>query len=151
MENDWISSWESLGARAPESLMDARLEAHWASQTLAAAGYSQIPPRPDDSHTALDYRPGDGSLVTEAFAENRRIALRLSDLTLFVLDADRTSAEYVLAGRTLDQAFAWLHETLGCGRLERPTYDMPPHPIAEGKPFSAVDRDSLAELVRWYS
>src|SRR5215813_7972080 len=97
--------WEPLGAVPPRELVPARLVLHWAAQLVAAAGAALLPPRPDDSQSALGF--AGGALLGQPIA-GRAVALRAPELVLFV--ADR---KLELAGKTRDDALAWLGAALG--------------------------------------
>jgi hypothetical protein len=148
---DWLSGWEPLGKCALDRLSEARLQAHWAAQALAAVAFAYVPVESDDSHTSLAFALASRHLVCEPFDTGRRVALRLSDLTLIVLQDERPIHELGLSGQTLAQAFDFVSTTLGDRRLSRPSYDMPAHGIGDGAAFSLPDSEALAELGRWYA
>ncbi len=95
-----------------------------------------------------------GALVGQPLG-GARLALRPSDLTLFVLAGEpQPVAELALPGHTLAEAYAWVSGALGRGgRRERglvhPGYELPPHPIAEGGRFEIAEGQD--ELARWYA
>jgi hypothetical protein len=138
--------WKPLGAVDPESLTEARLQAHWAAQLVSAVGTSRLDPAADFSHANLGWDAGRGLLAGRAVEDGRFAALRLSTLTLVVGDA-----EYPLDGHTLDEGLAWLVEQTGGQGLERPEHDLPSHAVGEGERFSVGDRGpALAELEAWF-
>jgi hypothetical protein len=124
-----------------DTLIDARLQLHWAAQIAAGVGRTLVPPRPDDSHTAFTF--SDGALWQEP-AGGHVAGLRLADLTL-LYDAE----PFPLRGRTLDEGFAFLSSRFGHA-LRRPTVDLPAHPVASGARFSA-DPASCETLGRLYA
>jgi hypothetical protein len=72
-----------------------------------------------------------------------RPALRPSDLTLQLLDrSGQALGSLPLAGQTLEEGYSWLSVGLATymggapSALERPEYDLPPHPVSSGAPFS---------------
>jgi len=134
-------TWEPLGAVAPRDLVAARLTLHWAAQLVAAAGAALVPARADDSHTALHWEPARRALVGEPIGA-RAVALVLADLALTV-DGDRLD----LAGRTRDEALAWLGAAFGVA---------PPAPYPHQPPGEPPERfvpapAGQAELARWYA
>ncbi len=149
--------WPELGAVPPASLVDARLELHWAAQLLAAFGQNFVEPRPDDSHRSLEWH-GDGFLSQPANAGPiLRLGLRVADLRLAVLDEDlRVVSKTSLQGTTLDEAYDWTAEAVADAaegpppRIQRPEYDMPEHAVSGGGRFAAGGSSELAELRRWY-
>ena len=56
-------SWQHLGQRDPTDLVDARLQSHWAAQTIASVGMSLISPHGDDSHTNSQWLRDRGALA----------------------------------------------------------------------------------------
>ena len=103
--------WHRLGAIAPTALGEARETLHHAAQLLALVGASYIPPRADDSHTSMTWLDERGALATELVDAARpfRVGLRVSDLTILLLDAaNGETAVFPLAQRTRDESIAWL-------------------------------------------
>lgn len=145
--------WQRLGAVAPTALTPAREELHWATQVLAAAGETHLPHRPDTSHTAAVWLAEHGALAGFALEGGSRLALRFGDLSLLLLDGvGELRAAQPLAGLSLADACGWAAQALSGhgGALQRPDYDMPPHPIAEGGRFTAAN-GALAELGHWFA
>lgn len=146
---------DASGLKVPPSdgLKEARLLAHWAAQIPAAAG-SLLPHRPDFSHQALTWHPGEGALLTDPIesAGDVRAGLRVKDLTLVVLEGEARAAEQGLGGSTLREGLSWLNVELkkrGSGRdIVRPDHPLPFHGVSEGVLFD-VDQACLEELSRW--
>ena len=149
------NAWQKLGDPAPNDLKDARLQTHWATQIISTAGRTHLETKSDDSHTNLGWDEAHGALAGREVG-GYQAALRLADLTLLLLDGEKKIvAEQALDGLTLDEGYAWLEQALkehaGLeGTLERPTYDMPEHPVSQGSPLQ-LDPAAGAELTRWYS
>jgi hypothetical protein len=150
------ATFEAVGHPAPSALGPTRVELHWAAQVPAAAARALVVPAPDDSHTSLEWLAGRALLAGVPTPSGLRAALRPADLTLLALGQDDAPvAEMPLAGRTLDEALRWMTQALRARadvELDRPRYEMPHHPVAEGARF-ADDRASAArvELARWYA
>jgi len=153
-------AWQELGAVPPKELAGARVQAHWAAQVLSAAGETFVAHAEDTSHTAMQW---DAALAALAGAElpgpeRLRLALRVRDLALLLVDASRRPlASQPLAGRTLAEADAWAAGAVRAatsGRLDRalahPDYELPPHALARRGRFEAA-APALAELARWYA
>ena len=152
-------AWHELGSHRPTDLGEERLQLHWAAQALSAATHAAIERKPGDSHTNLGWDHDGDAFVTHPFPGGHVAALVLPDFALhWRADDGATLASFALEGKTLDAARAWLAE------LVRPTvdrlpegpaplrdYDMPPHPIAEGEPFTGGDRGRRVELAHWYA
>lgn len=143
------------GLRIPpsETLQEARLLAHWAAQLPAAAGHL-VPHRPDFSHQALTWHPGEQALLTEPIerAGGVRAGLRVKDLTLLVVEGEERVAEQGLGGSTLREGLSWLNVELkkrgSGGDIVRPDHPLPFHGVSEGVLFD-VDQAALEELARW--
>jgi hypothetical protein len=144
----------------PATLAGARAQTHWAAQVIAAAGETFLAHLPDTSHTAMAWDAGLGALAGAAIAEADacRVAVRVRDLALLLVDADgKVAAETPLAGTTLAEAQAWASWAVAGHRrgllarpLVHPDYQLPPHALGRGGRF-AVDAVAQAELARWYA
>jgi hypothetical protein len=152
------STWSRVGQIPATALADDRLQLHHAAQIAVSATISYLPPRPDDSHTALTWSAALGALVTEPIAAARRlrIGLRLANLTLLALDErGETGGSLTLTGRTIADAETWLRSTLVESGFDetrffsRKHYTIPTHPVANGAPFSARSAE-LEELARYW-
>jgi len=102
----------------PTGLTDARLQLHHAAQIAVSAAISYVAARPDDSHTALTWIGTLRALATEPITATRqfRIALRLEDLTLHVLDEKRVQTRsFALPGHTAGSAAYLTHGVLFLG------------------------------------
>jgi hypothetical protein len=153
-------SWKTLGEVAPTALVDARLQLHHAAQLVASAGLTFLEPQPDDSHPNLGWAEPLGALLGRMLpGAEGHVGLRVADLALIRVDAEgRLADEFPLDGRTVDDGYAWLaSSTVGAradlpdARITRPSYDIPPHAVADGAAFSGAARDALTELSRWFA
>ena len=153
-------SWQRLGAVDPARLAGARIQAHWAAQVLSAAGETLLPHVPDTSHTAMSWDAARAALVGREIPGPApcRFALRVADLTLLLRDpGGGTLDAFALAGRTLQEGYAWLARAVGArlgspldGPLSRASWDLPAHPVADGRPFAAAPAETT-ELARWFA
>lgn len=145
------AAFEPLGLPPPAELATARVELHWAAQVVAAVGRALIPAVSDDSHTSLEWSAAGRLLVGGMTPRGSRLGLRPSDLTLVVNGRGSPERELPLAGRTLDEARAWVAEALGGCAPVIPPYQMPDHVVGHGGAFRGSDPGALAELARWYA
>jgi hypothetical protein len=154
------ATWSRVGDPPPRTLADARLQVHHAAQIIVSAAISYVAPRADDSHSALTWMGPAGALATESITAERdaRIALRLDDLSLHVLDGGAEAmGSFGLPRRTTKEAYMWLTEAVGNLGLEkarltpRKHYTIPDHPVAGGAPFSADIGSAVTELARYWS
>lgn len=152
--------WTTLGKTSPASITPAKLQAHWASQLVAAAGVGLLDAQDDFSHTNLGWDHAARALASRPIPREGgevRVALRIHDLTLLVLDAQSNALEsFACNGKTLDDGRAWLAESLGAllggaaPKLELPEHDMPEHPVSGGAAFDITDQQAaLAEVEHW--
>ncbi len=134
---------------SPE-LIEARLNAHYASQIVAALGTSRVAPVEDFSHTALVWN--DTHAVLEGAplpGSSLRAGLRVAALELVVLD-EEVRAKIPLAGRTLAEGLAALEAALPAGAaLVMPEHELPAHPLGQGATFHADG--ALSQLERWFA
>ena len=115
-------------------------------------GRALIPMVPDDSHASLEWSTAGRLLVGGMTPRKLRLGLRLTDLTLVVVDAAGSPQhELPLAGETLNQALAWANRMLGGAAPGSPALQMPDHVVGHGGAFRGRDREALAELARWYA
>jgi len=149
--------WAPLNPTIAASLSDTRRQLHHAAQFATALGISYLSHKADDSHTNLEWL-----LEHRALACNRvpavgvvRLAVRVPDLTVLLLQDDDVAASHPLRGQAIPAITDWLREALGRIGLagERYSlarhYEIPPHAVADGIPFSA-DAESLEQLARWF-
>lgn len=152
--------WTLLGSVSPAELVDPSLELHWAVQLIASAGQTFAEPQEDDSHRAMVWDPRERAFVGAPFAGPYpfRVAVRPEDLTLLMLDrTDEPLGSLPLSGLTRDDAYAWLGQGVATymggapPEIERPEYDMPPHPVGEGAAFSSGHAQERRVLAALYS
>jgi hypothetical protein len=151
------AAWRQLGAVVPGALLDARLQSHQAAQIIVAAAISYLPPRGDDSHTNLEWRPDWQGLATNVLPsrDGLRFALRVHDLALLSAVGDGVRSTLTLDGRSLSEALAWLAAELGREGFDpdrlttKKHYEIPAHAVAAGAPYR-LDPDTFAELGRCY-
>ena len=147
-------SWKSLGLVLPETLSEARLELHWATQLVSAVGTNLLPPEPDFSHTNCGWLKGLGVLAGRPVGEEAlRAALVFEGLELVLLDGNLERATLSLAGHTLEDARIWLagEFDVTSDELRLPEHDMPAHLVGQGGVFSEARVDERIELAAWFA
>lgn len=154
----FASRWIRLGDPGPETLLDARLQLHWAVQLLAAFGEAFVPARPDDSHSALTWSPERRAFLSEPSVDGSalRLGLEPSPFTYRLFGPGPTGSDpFELQGRTLDQAARWLVAELeeridgAAAAFRLSTPDIPGHRVGRGAAFDPSPPE-LAELERWF-
>ncbi len=147
-------SWKPLGSVLPDTLVEARLELHWAAQLVSAVGTSLLPPQADFSHTNCGWLGELGVLAGRPVGEDAlQVALVFEGLELALLDGIDERASFALAGRTLEQGRTWLAGELGVpsDKLQLPEHDMPAHRVGNGGVFSEAGVDQRTELGAWFA
>jgi hypothetical protein len=152
------SQWRPLGRVDFARLREARMQAYYAAQWLARAARAYIPPRPDDGHTNLGWDDGFDGFTTHPLVEDKRLGLRISDLTLVLLQDGRIAACLPLNGRSEAEAREWLGrqmQTLNFSpaALDLPLpYPLPPHALLQAGRYDATSlAEPLCELAAWYA
>jgi len=147
------------GLVPPGELEEARLQAHYALQVAAALAFSYIPPQPDDSHASFGWEVDLGALISQTAPDPPplRSGLRVATLELLLLREGGKPDSFELDGATWSEAYDWMADTVEKRRakpvtrpLDRPPYDIPPHPIADGQAFSFAAPERFEELARWF-
>ena len=107
--------WRQLGRNGQLSLVEARLQSHVAAQWLARVARANIAPKPDYSHTSLNWDRDVGGLCTQPIEpDGTRIALSLSPLAIEF--RGRIDDQLELHGKNESDVEAWLKQALGkCG------------------------------------
>jgi len=153
-------TWQPVRPEDAAKLSDCRLQLHHAAQFGAAAGVSFLQPRPNDSHTNLEWVPSLGGLFSRTIPAGRpfRIGARPAKLALLIVTADnKPIAEYKLHGRTITDATEWIRsqiKSLGADPMRytlRRDYDIPEHPVAIGESFDASAPARFEELSKWFA
>lgn len=151
-------TWQPVRPEETTRLSDCRLQLHHAAQFGTAAGISFLEPRPDDSHTSLQWVPGLAGVFSRAIPSQTpfRIGARPVKLALLIATADNKAiAEYRLHGRTIVEATAWIRSQiakLGADPARytlRRDYEIPEHPVAIGEAFNASARSRFEEVSKW--
>ena len=122
----------------PETLVDSRIQLHWAVQTLSSAADKMLDKAADDSHSNLGWDSQLKQIVGRVGAA--------IDVLNFKLIFEDDSLD--LAGQTLERAMDWLGKKLKVELAQR-EYDMPDHRVANGAQFNPDD-EHLASIADWY-
>ncbi|MCG8454868.1 MAG: hypothetical protein MI919_01205 [Holophagales bacterium] len=155
-----MAAWDRLGRVPPRELVEARLEVHHALQLVAiGVGRALLDPKDDDSHTALTWRDVPGQWIGGAIpgTGSLRAGLRPVDLGLTLGGKDDPAGEQLeLEGVTRNEGLAWLREHLEPHGIAPDDvtldfhYEMPSHPVADGKTFGGDLAEARQELSCWF-
>jgi hypothetical protein len=151
------SEWRTVGEIDPRTLVEARIQLHWAVQPVMTFADSALVRLPDDSQANLGWRDDFEAMVGRQRPDGLSAGLRIPDMTLLVFDREGSIAEGLsLEGQTIDSAVSWLEEVVAVRTsvpIERPIrirdYEMPEHPVADGAAFLLNCPPAFAELARW--
>ena len=149
-------AWEKLGGVAPSDLVDTRLQLHWAAQLPASIGFTFATPRPDWSHTSLQWNRRRRLLLGAPVGSDAvRTGISLAALELLLIDRDGSTESFPLAGKTLEDGYHWLSERSArlhsrSAALVRPDHEMPDHPVGSGATFDAPEAERR-ELSNWFN
>ncbi len=147
-----IERWQTVGTPQPGELGPARTQVHHALLAVAAVERAL-----GEVGGGLEWLEEERALAGSVVPGRRpfRPALRPSDLTLLLLDAENAVLKtFPLDGRTLAEAVAWLGEearALGTAgeRIEQPATDGLPA-LPEGRFAVARRAEALREMAHWY-
>lgn len=152
------SRWKPLKGVDFAHLHEARMQAYYAVQWLARVARASIPPRPNDGHTNLGWDDGFDGFTTHPANGDKRIGLRLPDLTLALLEGSEILQTLPLQGRTDAEARAWLGAQMSPLGFSASTLDaalpyaLPAHPLGRGENYEASKLAApLQELANWYA
>ena len=148
-----------LGATSPAQLSATRVELHWLSQVLGAAGDGFLERAPDDSQSNLVWDAEKAALVGRLIGNGTQLGLAIASAELVVFSEGRGAVERKPArGNTLAGLLDWATGALARNSQARPgaplktrDYEMPSHSVASGQPFAFPDRQALDELQRWFA
>ena len=151
-------SFRKLVQVDPETLVEARMQAHYATQPVGAVGFSLCPPRDDDSHMSLTVHPERNMVLGEPIpaAGGARAGIRLGVLEAVVVDGEEPDVSTTIEGLNLDELIAWYAARLGerCDEpvtVTLPSYEMPDHPLAHGSRFEMAHlKAEFQEIDAWY-
>ena len=145
----------TLADLTDERMAHARDQLHWAVQVLGATCDAALERRADDSQSAL--LPGTvlgnaalaDAITTEALPSGHRLALDPAGHRLLVVAPGvGIESDFVLAGRSLEDALGWVHARLP--DLDRPPsprdYELPDHAYGTGGAYDDADAEAIAAM-----
>lgn len=145
-------NWKTLTLSFNDDLNDALQQQHHASQFIALVGRHLIPQQPDDSNTNMQYLLDKELLVGNALANGMRLALQLSDLTLYIIDKDsKHKSEISLAGKIMEQVFEEVKQSFAEFGVDTTNlkyklhYEMPSHNLLDGASFTIKEKKLYQE------
>ena len=142
--------WSELRQPAPGTLGAAREVAHWAVQWPTKAARANLPPAPDDGHSALAWDAGLGALVSAPLPAGTkagaRVGVQVGLLELIVMQGDSTE-QLQLEGCTPGTVTDWLDLKLKALDLRAASGAKLPYEVA---PRPLKNEPGLAALARWF-
>ncbi|MGE5625285.1 MAG: hypothetical protein ACM3ZT_07040 [Bacillota bacterium] len=154
--------WKPIGKIKPDKLKSTRRSLHLAVQAVANVGRSYLPAPEDYGHISLRWLPKLNGLAGQPVAAGTArlvAALCFDPLEWQLLDAKgAVIAKVPFAGKTLAQMESEVREVLKKHGLDdtrysvKPPFEVEPHPLLEGGPFSPEwDADERRELASYYA
>ena len=131
--------WSKLREPTPRKLGAAREAAHTAAQWLTKAARANLPPKDDDSHSALLWDAERAALVTQPFEHGVRVGLDVASLELMFLQGGRQER-----GATGN----WLDAKLKAAGLQPASPVKLPYDVPEN---SLKKEPGLATLALWFA
>lgn len=141
------------------TIIEARLQLHFAIQPAAAFGTFLLPAREDYRHTALLFEPDSSALISQTLSLEKRVqvALFAETMTLSVLENGNVVDDFSMYGKLLKESFDWLKSALqkygiDASRLRLPDYpdDFPKHPLAHSEKFNVVYQEGVKDLLNGF-
>ena len=137
-----------------EDLNAAILQVHHASQFLAMAGKSLLPPASDDSHTNVAWE--EDRFAGRWINDEYRLCLLPVPFTLELEVKDGDVLDRLeLDGQTNAQIEAWLREALPADDAARFStelhYEIPHHPVADGTAYAYDNEAAFTAATIWRS
>lgn len=152
-----MSQWKPVGSLDPRSLVEPRLQLHYALLTLASVAASLIPKRPDWSHGSVDFDPEGNRFLGQPLAGGMRAVLAVEGLEISLLDDGGSSVgAKSLFGSTLQQGHEWFKTTIGArgidvaGFREQKFGDFPEHALDSGAAFDASQQAGIREVALYF-
>jgi len=146
------NDWNILTVPFDENFNDALQQQHQAAQFLALAGKYLIPQQADDSNTNMQYLAGKQAMVGNELSNGFRLGLILTSMEIQLLNKAMDAVDIIqLNGKTRQQIFEEIKRFLkesgeDISRLkDKLHYEIPYHPVADGRPFTLHSRAYLKE------
>ncbi len=139
------------------TLVEGRLQLHYAAQVVSSIGSCILPQAEDWSNTALLYDANHWCLrgMMLATGYSSAVLFETNELAL-ISSLDKIVARTPFAGHDMITLLAWLQEKLlkegvVAKNLQINSYpDFPHHPIADGAFFSSTEDRAIQEIGRYY-
>lgn len=151
--------WQTISPVDPDKLTEARLQVHWAAQVLAAIGYTHVERAADDGQSNFGWVDGM-QLFAGRYVGDPPIGFGAFDPTARALSFHEPGGDVLASigtdGKTLDQLYDAMERAIAAAQerepvaLERPTYDLPSHPVGNGGSFGGDDDEARAALKAWF-
>lgn len=144
--------WKSISIPFNKYQHDALKQQHHAAQFIALAGHYLISQKPDDSNTNMAYISDSDILVGHKLPNGLRIALKLTELKILLLDQDnKTQKELNLEGKTKLEVFQEVKQNLSLLGIDvtnlknKLHYDIPSHQLDSGAIFTIINENNFIE------
>ncbi|MEO0586842.1 MAG: hypothetical protein AAF078_04300 [Planctomycetota bacterium] len=141
--------------RDPRTFGDARLQLHWAAQTIVAVTDVALERLSDDSQSNLDFDIEPGVLCSRLLPSGWAVgltALHGNEPLIGAIPGSPSAdgKKFFLHGRTMGDVLEWLESTVPDLRgqsLKLRDYEMPDHAVGRGEAFDmATDREGIEQF-----
>lgn len=158
-KNTGFKYWQNWDTAIAGRLVDARRQLHHAAQFVAAVGKCYLTQQPDDSHTNMCWAIQHSALAGTMLqgGESCKFGISPAKFALLKISAeDDVNDEFALAGKTIAQAEDWLKQSLNASGYHpdhfsrEMHYEIEPHAVASGAPFSGNIAAETAELGKYW-
>ncbi|HIK19099.1 MAG TPA: hypothetical protein IGS53_27975 [Leptolyngbyaceae cyanobacterium M33_DOE_097] len=156
-----MNVWQAIATPTPDTLIESRLQLHYAVQFIAATGAALAEALPDYSHTSLSWNPHLKAFVGPTIQGTNPFQVAI-DPVAFALVVLNQQAEQVttlpLHGKSMGEGLTWLkQEVAKRGQdpsaivfLDYPPDDFPTHALAQGGLFEAGPEANRSELASYF-
>lgn len=145
--------WKTLESTDQKRLNHENNLHHQAIQFIALAGKYLLPDKEDDSHTSMIWNEALNSYTGNVLPQNRRVAVRLPDLSLCIYDEkDYVVQAMEMNGCTWSELYDWMEKALQANSIDTKNldttlhYEIPNHGIYETASFDKPDH-TMAQQV----
>lgn len=151
--------WQTIPTVDSDVLAETRLQIHWSAQVVAAIGNTHLDKAPDDGQSNFGWVDGM-QLFAGRYLGDPPAGFGSFTPRSHALNFHEPGGEVLTAievdGKTLDEVYTAMEQAIAHAldsdpvSLKRPPYDMPSHPVGNGKAFGGTDDAAREALHIWF-